>query len=202
MNRDRSDGVGRTIGAVSDSERRLLHTRTVRCQGYARRDGLWDIEGRMIDVKSFDMFNPDRGGQIEAGEPLHDISLTLTIDRGMLIRAVNARIDYSPFNPCRKITGAFQQLVGMRIFPGFSRQVKQKFSGVNGCTHLLELLAPISTTAYQTLWQSENGYDGDDPEVHQFLLNSCHALAADGEVVRSHWPEYAASTEAEQSLPD
>ena len=28
---------------------------------------------------------------------------------------------------------------------------------VKGCTHLLELLGTISTTAYQTLWQTENG---------------------------------------------
>ncbi|MCW8885610.1 MAG: DUF2889 domain-containing protein [Motiliproteus sp.] len=171
--------------------RQLLHTRQVHCQGYLRSDGLWDIEGRMTDVKSFDMANPDRGGQIAAGEPLHDISLTLTFDRTMQIKAVDARIDYSPFNQCPRITKAFQKLVGLRISSGFSRQVKELFSGINGCTHLIELLPPIATTAYQTLWQSERGYDGDDPAVSQFLINSCHALEAGGEVIRSHWPEYA-----------
>ncbi|OMH28356.1 DUF2889 domain-containing protein [Motiliproteus sp. MSK22-1] len=173
--------------------RSLLHTRSVSCLGYRRSDGQWDIEGRMTDVKSFDMRNPDRGGQIAAGEPLHDISLVLTIDRSMQINAVVARIDYSPFNPCNRITDSFQKLVGLRIYPGFSRQVKELFAGTRGCTHLLELLPPISTTAYQTVWQSENGYEGDNPEIHGFLLNSCHALAADGEVVRTHWPEYSES---------
>ncbi len=173
--------------------RQLLHTRQVSCQGYLRSDGLWDIEGRMTDIKSFDMHNPDRGGQIAAGEPLHDISLTLTFDRTMKIREVSARIDYSPFNQCPRIIKAFQQLVGLRVSPGFSRQVKELFSGVSGCTHLVELLPPIATTAYQTLWQSEKGYDGDDPEVHKFLLNSCHALAVDGDVIKTHWPEYAQS---------
>jgi hypothetical protein len=171
--------------------RRLLHSRTIRCQGYGRSDGLWDIAAHMTDVKSFDMLNPDRGGQIDAGQPLHDISLTLTIDRSMQIRAVKARIDSSPFRQCGGITDTFQQLVGLRIFPGFSRQVKALFAGTKGCTHLLELLPPLSTTAYQTVWQSANGYEGDDPKIHKFLLNSCHALAADGEVVRTHWPEYA-----------
>ena len=179
------------INSHPDVSRSLLHTRSVHCQGYSRSDGQWDIEGRMTDVKSFDMANPDRGGQISAGEPLHDISLTLTIDRSMQINAVMARIDYSPFQPCSRIAQSFQKLVGLRIYPGFSRQVKELFSGTNGCTHLLELLPPISTTAYQTVWQSENGYEGDDPEIHRFLLNSCHALATDGEVVRTHWPEHA-----------
>ena len=176
---------------IGGQDRQLLHTRTVQCRGYLRSDGNWDIEGRMTDVKSFSMANVDRGGQIEAGEPLHDISLTLTIDRTMTIKAARAAIDYSPFRQCDAITDAFQKLVGLRILPGFSKQVKALFSGTKGCTHLLELLPPISTTAYQTLWQSPNGYEGDDPEVHGFLLNSCHALAADGEVVRSNWPEYA-----------
>ena len=173
--------------------KKLLHTRTVHCHGYERSDGCWDIEAHMTDVKSFAMNNPDRGGQIPAGEPLHDISLAVTIDRTLQIKAVKASIDLAPFNQCGAITQQFQQLVGLRIFPGFSRQVKEMLSGTQGCTHLLELLSPIATTTYQTLWQSKNGYDGDDPAVHQFLLNSCHALAADGEVVQNHWPEYAQS---------
>lgn len=181
----------------TDVTRRLLHTRKVRCQGYARSDGKWDIEGRMTDVKSFDMANADRGGQIDAGEALHDISLTLTIDRTLQISAVDARIDYSPFQQCGAITESFQQLVGLKILPGFSRQVKDLFVGTKGCTHLKELLPPIATTAYQTLWQSGSGYDGDDPLAHKFLLNSCHALAVDGEVVRTHWPEEYAGIEVD-----
>ena len=31
-------------------ERRLVHTREVVCKGYARADGLYDIEGRMVDL--------------------------------------------------------------------------------------------------------------------------------------------------------
>jgi len=170
--------------------RSLLHTRNIQCEGFGRSDGLWDIEAHMTDVKSFDMANPDRGGQINAGQALHDISLALTIDRTMRIKSVNARIDYSPFKECDVITQKFQQLVGLRIFPGFPRRVKEIFSGTSGCTHLLELLPIISTTAYQTLWQSDNGYDGDDPEIHKFLLDSCHALARDGTVVKRFWPEY------------
>ena len=180
---------------MSDNKvsRSLLHSRSVNCRGYRRSDGDWDIEGRLCDIKSFHMANPDRGGQIAAGEPVHDMTLTLTVDRGMHIKAVNAQIAYSPFIQCGSITTAFQQLVGLRLLPGFSRQLKALFSGTKGCTHLLELLPVISTTAYQTIWQSETGYEGDDPEVHGFLLNSCHALASDGEVVQTHWPEHADS---------
>ena len=50
------------------SERTLLHTRTITCEGYARDDGLWDIDGWMTDVKTYDAPNQDRNG-IPAGEP-------------------------------------------------------------------------------------------------------------------------------------
>ncbi|WP_210397447.1 DUF2889 domain-containing protein [Motiliproteus sediminis] len=164
--------------------RRLLHTRHVVCQGFALDNGLWEIEGRMSDLKSFAMRNPDRGGEIPLGEPLHDITLALTLDAELRIHAVRVAMDATPFKSCAAITGAFQALKGLRLLPGFSRQAKELLGGVKGCTHLLELLAPIATTAYQSLWQSENGYNGDDPAVTGFLINSCHALAEEGEVVQ------------------
>lgn len=164
--------------------KRLLHTRQVLCQGYELGNGLWQIVGAMTDIKSFSMLNPDRGGQIAVGEPLHDIRLSLTLDKKLLIRAVDAQIDAAPFKGCDQIVTAFQGLVGLRLLPGFSRQAKGLLGGVKGCTHLLELLGPIATTAYQTLWQSEGGYNSNDPQVTGFLINSCHALAEDGEVVR------------------
>ena len=56
------------------SKRKLLHTRKVTCEGYLRDDGLMDIEGHLVDTKSYDFPNNDRGGHIPAGEPLHGIS--------------------------------------------------------------------------------------------------------------------------------
>ncbi|WP_207062915.1 DUF2889 domain-containing protein [Motiliproteus sp. SC1-56] len=170
------------------ARRTLLHSRDVSCRGYVRNDGLWEIEGRMRDIKSFDMANEDRG-RIAAGEPLHDITLTLTLDQQLLIHAVSAKIEAAPFATCPAITPAFQQLVGLRIVPGFRQQVKALLAGVKGCTHLVELLGPIATTAYQTLWQSASGYDGDSAAVREFLTDSCHSLAADGPVVQRYWQD-------------
>lgn len=171
------------------ANRRLLHTRTVTCQGYIRDDGLWDIEARMTDIKSFAISNPDRGGLIPAGEPLHDMVLGLTIDRNMRVIHVDARIDLAPFRPCATIARSFSQLKGMSLTPGFLREVKETFGGTKGCTHLVELLPVLATTAYQTLWQAESGYDADDPAVQTFLIDSCHALAGNGEVVQRYFSD-------------
>ncbi|OMH32632.1 DUF2889 domain-containing protein [Motiliproteus sp. MSK22-1] len=173
----------------ASTPRRLIHQRQVNCNGYQREDGLWDIEGRMTDIKTYDAPNRDRGGLIPAGEPLHDMSIRLTIDLDYVIRDVEAVIDYSPFNICPGIAGQFKRLIGKTIGPGWTRATKEMFAGTQGCTHLMELLGPIATTAFQATHLARS----EQIEKHQgkpALLNTCHALAEDGEVVRDFWPEH------------
>ena len=171
------------------SPRRLIHKRQVNCDGYQREDGLWDIEGRMTDVKTYDLQNRDRGGIIPTGEPLHDLSLRLTIDLDYVIHQVDAVIDYSPFNICPSIAEQFKRLVGEKIGPGWTRKTKEMFAGTQGCTHLMELLGPIATTAFQATHLARS----EQVESHKgkpAILNTCHALSDHGEVVRDFWPEY------------
>lgn len=172
--------------------RRLLHTRTVICYGYQREDDLWDIEGHMTDIKTYSFPNQDRGGEVRAGEPLHAMSIRLTLDGDLHIHAVNACTDDAPFNLCPAISERYQQLVGLQIKPGWNLKIRQLFNGVAGCTHLTELLLPIATTAYQTIHPRRRGEkkpkSGDSE--HPRLVNSCHALRSDGEVIRQHWPQF------------
>ena len=58
--------------------RKLLHTRTVSCHGYQRDDGLWDIEGHLVDGKTYG-FDNDHRGVVNAGEPVHEMWLRLSI---------------------------------------------------------------------------------------------------------------------------
>ena len=37
--------------------REPLHTRRVECRGYRRADGLWDIEGHLVDTKAYPFAN-------------------------------------------------------------------------------------------------------------------------------------------------
>ncbi|MFO7640719.1 MAG: DUF2889 domain-containing protein [Candidatus Competibacteraceae bacterium] len=171
--------------------RQLLHQRLVQCWGYQREDGLWDIEGRMVDTKTYAFPNEDRGGAIEAGEPLHDMWLRLTVDEQFRIHDVEARTDGSPFGLCPAITARYRQLIGVRIGPGWSLKLRELFGGVNGCTHLTELLGPVATTLFQTLYGRR--YDEEDvkpPEQRTAppVLNTCHALASDSPVVQKRWP--------------
>ena len=166
-----------------------IHTRTIECNGYERDDGLWDIEGHLVDTKSYG-FDSRWRTHIPAGEPIHEMWLRLTIDDRLKIHACEAATDYSPYPMCPDITGRFGELAGLSIGPGWMREVGKRVGGVLGCTHLYELLRPVATTAFQTLVKSERFKAPLEPGRRPPLLNSCHAHASDSEVVRERWPAF------------
>ncbi len=169
--------------------REKLHTRAIVIEGYRREDGLFDIEARLTDTKTYTFSNDDRG-DIRPGEPLHGMLMRLTVDEDMLVHACEANTEYGPYAVCPAITPNFASLAGLRIGPGWNRKVKEVVGGVKGCTHLVELLGPMATVAFQTLVSVRRrkaaAHAGPPP-----LLNSCHAYAADGPVVARRWPDYA-----------
>ena len=65
--------------------RKHLHTRTIKCEGYERDDGLFDIEAQIVDQKTYAVDEPIRGPR-PAGAPVHDMQLRLTLDRDMTVR--------------------------------------------------------------------------------------------------------------------
>lgn len=168
--------------------REHIHSRDIAVRGYRRADGLWDIEAHMRDTKTYGFPNKARG-TIEAGEPIHDMWLRITIDEHYVIVAAEASTEAAPFTICGDITPAFAGLKGLHLGPGWRRAVRERVGGVHGCTHLVELLGPIATVAYQTLVTAttQKPRDKDKPPRH---LDSCHALDRNGPVVHEHYPEF------------
>jgi len=170
--------------------RKLLHTRNIVCKGYERDDGLWDIEGSITDTKTSDLPDDDGKVWLPAGKPLHLMTLTLTVDASLTIVAAQAATHYAPNAECPAIASAYGALVGMRIGPGFIGAVKRRLKGQLGCTHLTELIGPIATTAFQTLWKllerqrkdKETQAAAAGQPVRPLLLDSCYALRSGGEV--------------------
>ena len=170
--------------------RKLIHRRSVQCRGYQREDGLWDIEGHLVDTKTYAFTNRERG-EIAPGEPVHEMWLRLTVDDELLVRAVEAVTDAGPFSVCPAITDRFQQLRGLRIGHGWRQRVYKLLGGVNGCTHLVELLGPVATTAFQTIYPIKSRRQESRPDAKKpLMLDSCHALASEGEIVKRHWPQF------------
>lgn len=173
--------------------REALHTREITCRGFRRDDGLWDIEAHLTDTRTYVFPNAFRG-DIAPGEPLHGMSLRVTVDDDMVIRDIEAVTDASPFAVCPAITPRFALMKGVAIGPGWSREVRRTLGGVKGCTHLVELLRTIATVAYQTVWTARRRADenaaAESARTRPSYLGRCHALRPDGEVVRAHYPDW------------
>jgi hypothetical protein len=178
--------------------RQHIHTRQVECRGFRREDGLWDIEGHLTDVKTYG-FESEYRGTVRPGDPVHEMWIRITVDDELVVRAIEAVTDKSPFPVCRDITPNFQRLSGLSLRPGFLPQVRERLGGVEGCTHLVELMGPIATTAFQTIYPYRHrvlrdagappmkpGKPGEKPR----LIDTCHAFKSDGEVVKRLWPEF------------
>jgi hypothetical protein len=190
------------------ADRERIHTRSIEINGYRRNDGHYDIEAHLTDCKSFGQTNYDRG-YIEAGEPIHDMWLRLTVDETMHIRAVEAVSDKTPYVMCPTAAPNFSRLAGMQIKAGFLRGATHAVGGTVGCTHLRELLQQMATTAFQTInptrtrreMQAEGalveqrGSDVFDKRITEKwgggnkILNTCLAYDEKGPLVKRRWPE-------------
>ena len=134
-----------TAGEASGSAgRQRIHTRRVECTGYLRRDGLWDIEGRLDDSKTHAVLLSE-GRTVEAGQTYHGMTVCLTLDDTFTIQAVAVTMSDVPTSECRGAAPNYAQLVGLRIGPGFTRTVKTLFGRTGGCTHLTELTQVLPT---------------------------------------------------------
>ena len=175
--------------------REHLHTREIECRGYRREDGLWDIEGRLVDTKTYGFFSYARG-DVKPGQPVHDMSIRLTVDEELTIHEAVGCMDHTPYPICGKAAFTVDELKGLKICPGWTRRAHKLMGGRRGCTHLFELLRPIATVCFQTMSDSRFREDKEQntrPESfgkRPFFIDSCHALAADGDIVKELWPEF------------
>ena len=178
--------------------REKLHNRSIVCEGFRRADGLWDIEACMIDTKTYAYHNRDRG-EVKAGEPVHEMWLRLTLDLDMTIIQAHAEMEYSPFNLCRGARGVMKELEGLQIKSGWLRQARARIGRRESCTHLFELLGPLSTTAYQTMHTAlEKRRTGGAPRPgapdakreRPRIIDQCYSLASDSPIVKLEWPEF------------
>lgn len=167
------------------AKREPLHRRTIEIVGYKREDGLFDIEGRLLDRKDVEF--PVGGRRLAPGEPVHEMWLRITVDRELRIVDAAAATDAMPYTgECDRIAPDYAKLVGLSIGPGYLRKVKELLGGVRGCTHITELAGSLATAAIQTFaGQGLRPGDGKPPQ-----LDRCHALESHAPAVARFYPAW------------
>ena len=175
--------------------RRPIHTRRISFEGFLREDGLWDIDCELSDTKANPTPMRERG-VLPPGEPIHLLRVRLTVDDSFTIRAVQTAAIHTPFPECQQPADApMQKLVGLTMGRGWRKAIDSVIGGVEGCTHLRELVFNAATAAFQMIpyhralesgRREEQSPDGKPP----FYMGQCMTWAFEGPVVMRYAPQF------------
>jgi hypothetical protein len=166
--------------------RQRLHTRSVVYEGFRRDDDLFDIEGHLTDVKDHDYAL--LSGVRKAGVPVHDMSVRVTVGTDYIIRAIEVRTDFMPYEACDRIESAYEKLIGASLLHGFRKTLTDAMGGVRGCSHITELLMHAPTAAIQMF--AGLRCEIEPGEGKPFQLDRCHALETTTDTVRRYYPQW------------
>lgn len=172
-------------------EREEIHCRRMEMHAYRRADGLFEVEGRIIDTKTYDFKVASSDLVVPAGESIHNLGLVLVFDKSMVVRGVRSFADAAPYDICPLAGRQLQALVGVSMTRGWNAEVRKRLERADNCTHLVGLLGPMATTAFQSLSILRMGSPPElDADGRPKKIGSCYAYGAGRAVVQRMWPEF------------
>jgi hypothetical protein len=180
-------------------EREHIHTRTITINAYRRNDALMDVEGQIVDVKPFEHHMMD--GVRKAGEPVHDLSIRITLDDTLTVQDAVASMDSTAHDLCPQATPNFKNIIGLQIAAGWNKKVKAAMSPGLGCTHIIEMLAQMASGAKQAMWSRKVGEAANFPsqenrEMKFDLVNTCYPYRQNSPFIKEHFPSSYIATDA------
>ena len=175
---------------IAATERKLEHRRRIDVQVFSRGDRRWEVDARIDDARSeaIELVT----GPHAAGKPIHDMLLRLVVDEHLDILEAGAETRAMPYpDHCGAYGDAYSRLVGLNLLRGFRQAVRERLGGAQACTHITELAQVLPTAVVQALAGEVLDTRGDSPTSPKpFQIDRCHALRAEGEVVRTFYPRW------------
>ena len=170
-------------------ERTEIHQRQIDVRFFRRSDGLYEVEGRLIDRKTHAFRRLLQECDIPAGAPLHDITVRLVVDANSLVHDASASFSASPFTLCRQAALTLEPLKGLRIGAGWNKRVRELLGRAASCTHIVELLGPMATTVHQGFAPQRVARmtEPGNAEIES-KVDSCYSYGREREVVARLWP--------------
>lgn len=167
------------------------HHRQIDLRFYHREDGLYEVEGRLVDRKTVAFRRQLSDVDSPPGDTLHDITVILVFDQDMWVRDASAHMQATPFDICPGAQASLTPLIGLQMAGGWNKNVRALLKGERSCTHIVELLGPLATTAYQGLAPMRLAAINQPENAAQRLakVDSCYAYSGERTVVARLWPE-------------
>ena len=131
-----------TIAAMSlptpTPDRTPLHTRTLTFRGFARPDGLWDMEGELHDTKHYD--HPNGPGTRLAGQAIHHLFVRVTLDAQLCIHDIATSMDTAPFGECGVADQHMRRFIGLTMGKGWRKTIERHLGGCRRCQGVCDSL--------------------------------------------------------------
>lgn len=178
-------------------DREPLHTRTIDMRAYRRPDGLFEVESVLTDTKptDFKMYWGDK--TVPAGTPIHELGLTLVFDENFVVHDIRTMARATPYEICPMAGASLKSLIGLAMTRGWNAAVRERLAKAENCTHLVGLLGPMATTAFQALAVVHEGRSGArDANGRPYKLDSCYAYNGSRFIVKEAWPDFYRTPEA------
>lgn len=162
-----------------------IHTRSITVDSREADRNTLLIEGRLRDDRHCPYFSYTADRFVEPGA-VHHIVVRFTVSLPDLeIMSAEAELPVVPSEKCRETHTVVQNLVGLRIMPGFTQKTAEVIGGVKGCIHITNLVQSMASAAVQGQW-AYYSMKRDDRELEMpkfnpsLLLNSCWLWREDG----------------------
>ena len=171
--------------------REELHLRRIEVRGYRRGDGLYEVEGRIVDTKSYAFALAGGVKDLPPGKALHEMTVRITLDENLTVQDAIAATDASPHHTCPEAAPSVERLKGLSVGAGWNRAIRERLGGAAGCQHINELLAQMATTAFQTLSPLRSALPPKlDANGRPLKIDSCYAYGSERELVLTRWPDH------------
>jgi len=164
----------------------VVQKRTIKVQTFAVDEKRVIVEGVLEDTRPIETYTITN----EVREPgrLHGITARLLIGE-MPARILDAEAEMNkvPMPGCTEAIGSVKKLKGMPIVYGFSKEVKDRLDGTEGCNHLTSLILAMGSAAVQGM-AAHRGRRPAPPEARtaliEYIKNTCCVWAEEGDLYK------------------
>jgi len=167
-----------------------IHTRDIGLATYPHTDSRIIVHGVLKDRRYKKIF--DVTGAVVGPGIIHHMDVKLMIRPDPLtIEDAQATMIHVPLPECRATLDTVEQLKGLEIKSGFSRQIRSIMGGKKGCTHLCQLIIVMGQEIVQgwlTRKREENTpvpEDLDSLDEKNFLIDSCRMWTQNGQKMKN-----------------
>ena len=174
---------GQTIDAPrpETARREPVHVRTIRVEIAPAGADEMEVTATLVDER------PANARPWFGSDPppvIHDMRLGLRLrNPGLVITEVRSDMVSHPYTICPEALPPLQQLVGLSIGRGFTREVNERFGRQRGCAHftaLIHAMAPAVRQGAGVVFPELEGPSASAP----WFVDTCQAWRSEGPLHR------------------